>query len=69
MVLHVQPTQSSTPAASAVATAATEIEVAAQQCGVAFIRALQDLRDSEDELDLDEFESAFDRYLEEERGS
>ena len=64
-----QPTQSSTPAASAVATAATEIEVAAQQCGVAFIRALQDLRDSEDELDLDEFESAFDRYLEEERGS
>ena len=69
MVVSVQPTQSTTPAASAVATAATDNEVAAQQCGAAFIRALQDLRDSEDELDLDEFESAFDRYLEEERGS
>jgi hypothetical protein len=65
----VQTTQSTTPAASAVATSATDIEAAAQQCGVAFIRALQDLRDSEDELDLDEFEATFDRYLEEERGS
>ena len=47
-----------------------DIEVAVQQCGSAFLRALQDLRVSDDDdIDLDEFGANFGRYLEEERGS
>jgi hypothetical protein len=61
----VQPTQHTT--ATEISDAQTaNTEAAAHACGIAFIRALSVLRESDGPVDLDAFQDDFDAFLAEE---
>lgn len=63
-VVRVQPTQPNP--SSAVSDDITNVKATADQCGIAFLRALAADRDRPGPVDLDAFQDDFDRYLIEE---